>query len=243
MMGPVWLGCTVPTEGFVDPRGELRIEWVLDDVGASTIVDRAGPTEDLALVGGEWVTDDGPVHVRFDGVDDLGRGPDLKAWVPALEAVTFEARVRIYPQPDDWTLRPIVALPQTSSTGSYPLGLYVFTAGRRLELGLAAGGEHVQVNRDAAYEPGRWLTLHGVYDGAEATLYVDGERVAGPGPASGPLDGYAFEGEHQPIVVAGSGEPDGQLACGLASVRIYGRALVPEEVAHRHEQLADEDAP
>jgi hypothetical protein len=240
-MGVAPVGCTVPTEGFVDPRGELLVEWVFDDVGASTIVDRAGPPEDLELAGGEWVRDDGPVHVRFDGIDDLGQGPDVQAWIPTLGSVTLEAKVRIDPQPSDWSRRPIVGLPQSSATGDFPLALQVFTAAHRLELSLVAGDVHVQVNDDAAYEPGQWITIHGVYDGAQASLYVDGQPAADPRPASGLLDGYQFSESRQRLMVAGTGRDGEQLACGLASLRIYGRALVPDEVAYRHQQLDHED--
>jgi hypothetical protein len=229
------VGCTVPTEGFVDPRGELRIEWSFDAEGA-TVRDEAAPAEDLELVGGQWVTDGEPPHLRLDGIDDLGVGPDLQAWLPTLSAVTLEALVRIDVQPESWDWRPIVTVPQTSSSGNYSLALNVYTAANRLELGLVAGDEHVQVNVDRAYPPGEWIVAHGVYDGEAATLYVDGEPVAGPIAVSGTLDAYDFDDGRQAIRVGGPG--DAHLACGLASVRVYGRALVPEEVAHRHRQLA-----
>lgn len=231
-------GCTVPTDGFVDPRGELRIEWVFDEDGGAMVLDEASPAEDLALAGGEWVRDGGLPHLRLDGVDDMGVGPDLQAWLPTLEAVTLEARVRIDAQAETWDRRPIVTVPQTAATGNYALALNVYAAANRLELGLVAGDEHVQVNDDQAYAAGQWIVVHGVYDGEEATLYVDGERVAGPIAAFGALDAYDFDEARQKILVGGPG--DAHLACGLASLRLYGRALAPEEVAHRHRQLAGE---
>lgn len=229
------VGCTVPTEGFVDPRGELRIEWRFDAEGEVVPDEAAAPAEDLRLAGGEWVTGDGPPHVRLDGIDDMGVGPDLQAWLPTLEAVTLEVLVRIDAQPASWDKRPIVAVPQTSSSGNYGLGLVAYTMAERLELDLVAGDEHVQVNVDGAYPPGEWIVVHGVYDGEAATLYVDGEPVAS-WPAAGALDAYDFEQGRQAIHVGGP--LDAHLACGLASLRLYGRALGPEEVAHRHRQLA-----
>jgi hypothetical protein len=240
-LGSVLVGCTVPTEGFVDPRGELRIEWVFDVADGARVLDEAAPAEDLELAGGEWVSDDGPPHLRLDGVGDVGVGPDLQAWLPSLEAVTLEARVRIDAQTESWDRRPIVTVPQTSATGNYALALNVYTAANRLELGLVAGDEHVQVYDDQAYAPGEWIVVHGVYDGEEATLYVDGEPVASPAPASGTLDPYDFDEARQTILVGGPG--DGHLACGLASLRVYGRALAPEEVAYRHRQLAPAGEP
>jgi hypothetical protein len=228
-------GCTVPTEGFVDPRGELRIEWSFDAEGATVPDEAAAPAEDLQLAGGQWMTGEGPAHVRLDGVDDVGVGPDLQAWLPTLTEVTLEALVRIDAQPQSWDKRPIVAVPQTSSSGNYGLGLVAYTMAERLELDLVAGDEHVQVNADAAYVPGEWIAVHGVYDGETAVLYVDGEPVAEQ-PASGPLDAYDFDEGRQEIYVGGP--LDAHLACGLASMRIYARALGPDEVAHRHRQLA-----
>lgn len=230
----VLASCTVPTEGFVDPRGELRIEWSFDAEGA-TVHDGAAPAEDLALAGGQWVMDEGPPHVRLDGVDDVGVGPDLKAWLPTLAAVTLEALVRIDAQPGGWDRRPIVTVPQTASSGNYSLSLDVYTEAERLQLGLVAGDEHVQVYADAAYVPGEWVTVHGVYDGEAATLYVDGQPVVEPTPVAGALDAHDFDEGRQEILVGGP--TDAFLACGLASLRVYGRALAPEEVAHRHRQL------
>lgn len=228
-------GCTVPTEGFVDPRGALRIDWSFDAEG-SVVRDGAAPAEDLEVASGQWVTDDAPPHLRLDGIDDAAAGPDLAAWLPTLEAVTLEALVRIDPQAEGWERRPIVTVPQTSASGNYSLSLDAYTAANRLQLGLVAGDEHVQIYADGAYAPGEWIVAHGVYDGQQATLYVDGEAIAGPTPLTGPLDAYDFEGGHQPILVGGPG--DALLACGLASLRLYGRALAPAEVAHRHRQLA-----
>jgi len=219
----------------VDPRGELRIEWSFDAEG-TMVHDEAAPAEDLELVGGQWVTDDGPPHLRLDGLDDLGVGPDLQAWLPTLSAVTLEARVRIDAQAQSWDRRPIVTVPQTSSTGNYSLSLDVYTEAERLQLGLVAGDQHVEVYDDAAYPPGEWITVHGVYDGESATLYVDGEPVAGPSPVSGALDAHDFDEGRQEILVGGPS--DAYLACELTSLRMYARALAPEELAHRHRQLA-----
>ena len=126
----VLASCTVPTEGFVDPRGELRIEWSFDAESA-TVHDGAAPAEDLALAGGQWVMDEGPPHVRLDGIDDVGVGPDLQAWLPTLAAVTLEALVRIDAQPGGWDRRPIVTVPQTASSGNYSLSLDVYTEAER----------------------------------------------------------------------------------------------------------------
>jgi Concanavalin A-like lectin/glucanases superfamily len=244
--GITWLawalaGCMVPTAGFVDPRGELRIDWVFDAEDGVSVPDEASPAEDLALVGGTWTRSDGPPHLQLDGVDDMGLGPDLQAWLPTLEAVTLEALVRIDAQAETWDRRPIVTVPQTSDSGNYALALNAYSAANRLELGLVAGDEHVQVNDDQAYTAGQWIVVHGVYDGEAATLYVDGEPVAGPYAVAGALDPYDFNEARQEILVGGPG--DGYLACGLALLRLYGRALAPEEVAHRHRQLAPAGAP
>jgi hypothetical protein len=236
-------GCTVPTEDFVDPRGDLLIEWVFDEPGASTLLDTTTPVEELALEGPTWVTDDGPTHASFDGVDDVGRGPDLQGWIPTLGAITLEARVRIDTQGEDWNVRPIVALPQTTDEGIYPLGLVAYTAAERLELSLGAGGSRLQVNTDRGYPSGEWITIHGVYDGEQAWLYVDGEVIAGPATASGRLDGHDFDDNRQDILVGGTGQDGGQLACDLASLRVYGRPLVADEVRYRHEQFVTGEAP
>lgn len=243
----VWLaagtaGCLEPTPDFVDPRHELLVDWAFDDPAAK-VIDGAAPSQDLAIEGGEWVTSDGPPHLRFDGIDDFAVGPDLQDLVPMLETVTLEAHVRVDPNPDDWNPRPIVHVPQSSTEGTYALALTVYSAGRRLELGLAAGDEYVQVNRDHAYDDGQWLTLHGVYDGEQASLYLDGERLVDPVPLTGTLEGHDFDFNDQTIRVGTDGKPDDHLAFALSSLRIYGRPLEPGEIAFRAEQLSRDDPP
>jgi DNA-binding NarL/FixJ family response regulator len=234
-------GCLAPTEDFADPRRELLVDWVFDEE-AGTVVDGAPAGEDLEIQGGEWAVDEAPPHLRFDGVDDLAVGPDLQDVVPTLSTISIEALVRVdAPEDEDWTPRAIVELPQNTAEGTFALGLIAYTAANRLEFQLTAGGVNVQVNRDQGYVTGEWTVVHGVYDGAAAHLYIDGEPLVDPIPLQGMLDAHDFDFGAQTVRVGGDGTSF--LPCGLARLRMWSRALPPEEVSHRAEQLMPEGGP
>lgn len=223
-------GCLIePDPSFVDPRGELLIAWSFDH---AQVRDDSGNDNALAL---EGAMIDGDV-ARFDGDDDIGLGPDLQDVVPGLTAITLEARVRVTDTTDDFMSRPILFVPQTSNSGTYGLGLVVNTASQRLQFELVAGDVHASLYRDQLYDSD-WVTVHGVYDGAQAQLFVDGEAPIDPIAVAGGLDGNDFEFGEQIVTVAGRGSGGDNLGCELASIRVWTRALSEEEVAYRHAQL------
>ena len=223
-------GCLIePDPSFVDPRGDLLIAWRFDH---APVHDDSDNRNELALQG---AVVDGAV-ARFDGDDDIGVGPDLQDIVPGLEAITLEARVRVTDTTDDFMSRPILFVPQTSNSGTYGLGLVVNTASQRLQFELVAGDVHEEIYRDQLYDSD-WVTVHGVYDGTQAQLYVDGEAPIDPIDAAGGLDANDFDYGEQTLTVAGRGSGGDNLGCELASIRVWTRALSEEEVAYRHAQL------
>lgn len=232
-IGALVLLCACPIEpdpAFVDPREGLLFEWVLGD--DTTIVDGSGNDRELVLEGAT----PGDGFAAFDGVDDLGRGPDLADLLPTLDAITFEARVRITDTRDDFESRPIVWVPQTAATGTYGIGLVAFASSGRLQFELVANDEHVYLYRDQLYDDA-WVNVHGVFDGAQARLFVDGEEPVDGVPATGPLDGNDFEFGEQLVTVGGRDGPDNRLACEIAVVRAFGRALSADEVLARQSRL------
>lgn len=226
-------GCLVePEPDFVDPREGLLFDWSFAAPASERVPDGSDHGFDLQLMGAQIDGD----HARFDGDDDIGVGPDLAELLPGLEAITLEARVRVDDPSDDFVSRPILFVAQTSNSGSYGLGLVVNTAAHRLQLELVAGDEHETVYRDQLYEDD-WVTVHGVYDGTHATLFVDGEAPTDPIPASGGLDPNDFAYGAQVVTVAGRSDGGDNLGCELRSIRAWTRALSDEEVAYRHAQL------
>lgn len=223
-------GCLIaPDPSFVDPRGDLLVAWSFDH---APVRDDSGNGNDLALEGAKI---DGDI-ARFDGDDDIGIGPDLQEVLPGLEAITLEARVHVTDGSDDFMSRPILFVPQTSSSGTYGMGLVVNTASQRLQFELVAGDEHASIYRDQLYDSD-WVTVHGVYDGAHAQLYVDGEARVDPIAVAGGLDTNDFDYGEQTVTVAGRSNGGDNLGCELAEIRVWTRALSEQEVAYRHAQL------
>lgn len=226
-------GCLAPTPAFVDPREDLLIEWL--PASGARIADRSGNGYDLELEGATVALSDPPRFV-FDGVDDVGLGPDLADVLPMLGEITLEARVRVNDTSSDWSPRSVLFVPQTAADGSYGLGITIYTAGRRVEFDAVIGDEHVEVLRDELYADD-WITVHGVYDGELVALYIDGEAPVDPVPATGMLDPHDFAFGEQSLLVGEYYQAEDRLAFELASVRVWGRGLPAAEVAHRHAQL------
>jgi hypothetical protein len=225
-------GCLEPAADFVDPRDALLVEWLPES--GSPVADRSGHGHDLALMGA--TVESSPPRVVFDGIDDVGVGPDLADVVPMLDAITLEARVHVIDSTSDWAHRSVLSVPQTAESGSYGLGLTVYTAGRRVEFDVVVGDEHIEVSRDELYADA-WITVHGVYDGEDVALYIDGEAPVDPVPATGSLDAHDFAFGEQPLLVGEYYHTQERLAFELADVRVWGRGLSAAEVAHRHAQL------
>jgi hypothetical protein len=85
-------------------------------------------------------------------------------------------------------------------------------------------------------EPGKWHHLVGVFDGESLSLWVDGERVAGPRSISG-----AVRVLHRPLrlgAYAVHGCTGNFLDGDLAMPVIYGRALSEEDILQRFQGKA-----
>lgn len=225
--------CLEREPSFVDPRGALLVEWPLAERSTGVVLDTTRNGFDLDLDGATW--HDG--GTMFDGVDDIGRGPDLRNVWPGIATFTLEARVRILDTTSDWNARAIVYVPQESDSGYYGTGLVVNTAGRRFRFESVLGTKHTYIERDQLYGDA-WVTVHGVYDGSQMHLYVDGEEPVDPIPATGVLADASVAFGEQRITVAGRANGDERLGCEIASLRVYTRALSAAEVDYRHQQLS-----
>ncbi|MGC9319202.1 MAG: FAD-dependent oxidoreductase, partial [Armatimonadota bacterium] len=113
--------------------------------------------------------------------------------------------------------------------GSYALRFNA-SADRRLGLLLWVQGEPVRLTSAAAeWEIGRWHHLVGTFDGAAMCLFIDGTEDAGsPQQQRGPIDITMAD------VALGPGDGHGRFEGSIDEVRIYDRALTPEEIARRH---------
>ncbi len=85
------------------------------------------------------------------------------------------------------------------------------------------------------YSVGRWYHIVGVYDGAEARMYVDGSLVSAH-PVSGPITSYG-----RPVRFGRFNNlPQFYLPGAIDEVRIYDRGLSDDEAALLHERPAGE---
>ncbi|MCC7492353.1 MAG: DUF4981 domain-containing protein [Fimbriimonadaceae bacterium] len=111
-------------------------------------------------------------------------------------------------------------LPLVSKGSQYELCLQ----GRQLEFGLLVAGERVAVSSPWPTDEARWHHVAAVYDGQQATLWVDGHAVATLA-VGGPLSHAPF-----PLAIGRNYDNLHTLRGAINEFRLYDRALTPTEI-------------
>ncbi|MFG0316457.1 MAG: LamG-like jellyroll fold domain-containing protein, partial [Planctomycetota bacterium JB042] len=222
----------------------LAVRWRFDAGAGPTALDAAGGTANGAIDGATWTTDQpdpskaGGHALDFDGVDDVvtvdgldvgGEGVSFSAWIRADDFGQMDGRILskatgVQDDEHHWMLSTIAA-----------------GGGYRLRWRLKAGGSTSTLIASAGdLVPGVWTHVAAVYDGQTMTLYRDAVPV-GVLPKQGalatdPTVGVAI-GNQPPG--AGARPFDGR----IDELRIYSRALSPEEVLVLFANLPDRPCP
>ena len=201
------------------PATGLVGSWSFDVIKGRLTPDGSGNGNDAVLSRAMWVKGVRGRALHFDGkttcVRCLGSGSLSQA-----SAITIEAWVK----------------PDAARFGGYPTivrqnGCYALRfGGERLALILWFGGKPVYLNsRKTDWVAGQWYHLVGTYDRAQMRLFVDGaEDADSPQSRSGP-----WATSVMPCCI-GAGGGGGFFRGAIDEVRVYARALSPDEIAARH---------
>lgn len=159
----------------------------------------------------------------FDGEDDLVSVPHAP-WLETTDGFTIAA----------WLYLEGVPPPGHHAVLAKPLGesldnsWELYFDGPVLTLGMVSQGEHHGVYVPWTDMPDAWVHLAGTWDGMTLTLWIDGEEA-------GSVASPAVEFDEHPVLV---GADDDHMILGLSGhllgavddVRVYRRALAPDEV-------------
>ena len=171
-----------------------------------------------------------PGRIELPGRDErlLVAASIDKALLPKQD-LTLEAWVRV-DQPQEWG----GIFSALQDNGDFERGILLGYRQDRFAFGVAteAGGRLTYLTADTAFAPGHWHHVVGTYDGAIQRIFVNG-RLAGESTVqSGPV-WYAPSG---PVVVGAYQDDDEfhRMRGALQEIRVFQRALTPEEISARH---------
>jgi CubicO group peptidase (beta-lactamase class C family) len=171
------------------------------------------------------------VHLVYDGLNDVASAPSSAALSPTTQ-ITVEAWINPRTLAANANQDRVV-----SKSGSYELTLSTGDTGcgfgtqGAVQWRLTLGGVDARIC-GGQIAPGSWRHIAGVYDGAAATLYVDGERVASA-TRSGPISASASA-----LTLGNRPALDRAYDGALDEVRIWRRALTQAELQANDRSLS-----
>jgi hypothetical protein len=161
--------------------------------------------------------------VYLDGIDDViavPSGPQLLT--PDGLTVAVWIRLDELPMEHRAVLNKPVGLTIDNSWE-----LYFSSASHLLRFAVTSGGIDYDVELPEPFPVAQWVHVAGTWDGNVSTLWVDGEMI-------GSIDASAIDLDDQPVLVGADDDHDGGLSGhflgGMDDVRVYRRALTPEEI-------------
>jgi hypothetical protein len=211
------LSITVPTAGLI-------AEYTMDQVSGTVLIDSAG-FNDGEIFGAQQVTGLVGQALSFDG-DARDR---VRVGVPDVPIGDAPRSISAW-------IRPTSGVAQTGNIVAWGDGLTQNRRWATLVLMPANGsgdveviGEVNDVNSLLVVPEGTWTHIAATYDGSVTVIYVNSLEVAASPPPAGPYD----TDPGQPLMIGTNTENrDDEYFSGLIDeLRIYDRALTPEEVS------------
>lgn len=184
--------------------------WKFDEGSGETAKDSAGKN-DGKLVNAKWVEGRKGKAIELSGKDSYIEVPNADA-LNLTGAITIEAWVKhTSPNFKDWEA--ILA------KGDNAYRLHLNRDNHSFDLGLNGGG--YDLSGKTAPEADKWYFVVATYDGSQATLYVDGAKVASNQDCPNTLDA-----NDRPLYIGNnSDQPDRCFTGVIGEVKIYDRAL------------------
>ena len=199
--------------------------------GASIKARHGGP--DITPSGGyRFASEPKPARIELPGRDErlLLAESVAKAILPKQD-LTIESWVRV-DQTQDWG----GIFSAIQDNGDFERGLMLGFRKDRFCFGLAteAGRKLTYLDAKTPFTTGRWAHVLGTYDGKVQRVFVNGELLGENTEQSGPV-WYAPAG---PVVLGAFQDDDEfyRLRGAIQEIRVFQRALTPEEIKSRYER-------
>ena len=223
---------------FADDTGLVGY-WNLDEGTEKTINDISGNDNDGTMIlssidgkiygNAEWKTGKYGNAIDFDGVDDYVEIPNSASLNITGNEISCAAWVYIGDQSNDIG---IIAKGPSSNQESYMLGIQNDEKPRMR----VYTDSYAQAVASDPLSQNEWHHLVGTYDGAQIKIYVDG-ALANSVPKNGSIISSL-----DPAVIGRRVLSDSRFYNGrIDDVRIYNRALYPEEVVDQYNGVFADD--
>ncbi|WP_414837421.1 LamG domain-containing protein [Candidatus Nanosalina sp. VS9-1] len=206
----------------------LKAYWPLDETSGSTAYDvrngnngSVGDGGDSTVLGGTGIL--GSNCYSFDGNNDYVSVPQSES-ISAENSVSFSAWTLPQETQQAWAALVQRRLPDPTY---YDAVLRAYN-GDRWEFAIYNGSEWKSARSPSSYSEGNWQHVTGVYDGATAYLYVNGELLdtVSHGKLTGSINDVLI-GRYDDY-----GSNNNFFSGKIQHVRIYDHALTPQEVQY-----------
>lgn len=218
-------GTTTTTLPSTDEAGI----WHFNENSGATAYDSSGNGNDGVISGAQWTTGRNGSALLFDGVDDyvdVGNNPSVNI----VDELTIELWVKF------------TSLPTTSYERLIEKGVWTEDDSRcsyRLLRGMGSKDVGFEMCTDSSYyygwmgelEINQWYHLVGTYKSGEMRTYVDGSLIEEKTDATG-----SIQQTPDPLAIGANSGHAENLHGILDEVKIYRRALTPEEVSEHYNQ-------
>ncbi len=209
--------------------------WDFDQVQGRCLADRSGHGNQLNVMGGSLTK-----GLSGSGLDASGRHGSVSALSQESLAPRGALSLEVWIQPRQLPTQSDSLATILRKEGCYSLRF----AGARLGLVLWFDGAPVTLTgKKSDWQPGQWYHVVATYDGRHSRLYVNGSEDAHAArPAPQPLDAAATNCH------VGSAGSQSRFGGVIDELRIYGRALAPDQIAAAYQRglqtlAAEKDKP
>jgi len=201
-------------------------EWRFDEASGSVAHDISTNASHGNIVGATWTEGVAGGALNFDGVNDYVEIPNIAPY-QGMSALTVE--MWAYAEQVDM-FAVLMHKSQAYVKGDYELQIGPQTGDKRINFIVAnEGNQESMAASDVPMEPGKWVHIVGVYNGAEVSLYIDGVKQSRTGALTGKIANSGV-----PLWIGGGAGYSIFWNGKIDNTTIYDRALSAQEIAARY---------
>jgi hypothetical protein len=231
---PVWSFSTVPDIPLT-AEPNLVADWTMDEAAGDVVLDMSGNANHALVMGGAQVVDGA---MEFDGiVGSILEVPDASLGIFDPNGSEFTAVLsvnpsRLLPNTTNHNISNVV-LSRASDPFNDNFELGISVEGDAMIYTDTDAGDSTRVVGDGEITVGDWHQIVAVYDANAVDIYVDGIRY------STQVTGVFFDqAAGSQFTIGDSGHEENPYGGLIDDVKVYDRAMTPDEVRQAYLDLA-----